>query len=54
MASARALAGGNAAEVVGREPAKAEELAAALGGAAAKRTGTARPSPPRRLNAGTQ
>jgi 8-hydroxy-5-deazaflavin:NADPH oxidoreductase len=36
MASAladRALAGGNAVEIIGRDPAKAKELAAALGGA---------------------
>ncbi|MDT7722123.1 MAG: 8-hydroxy-5-deazaflavin:NADPH oxidoreductase, partial [Mycobacterium sp.] len=29
----RALAGGNAVEIIGRDPAKANELAAALGGA---------------------
>ena len=46
MASAladRALAGGNAVEIIGRDPAKAKELAAAL--AAAPRSG--RPAPPR-------
>lgn len=31
--AARALAGGNAVEIIGRDPAKAEALAAALGGA---------------------
>ncbi len=29
----RALAGGNAVEIIGRDPVKAKELAAALGGA---------------------
>jgi len=46
MASAladRALAGGNAVEIIGRDPAKANELAAALDGAT-----VARPAPPRR------
>ncbi len=33
--AARALAGGNAVEIIGRDPAKAKELAAALGGATA-------------------
>src|ERR1700722_5510328 len=45
MASAladRALAGGNAVEIIGRDPAKAKELAAALGGAT---VGTARAAP---------
>src|SRR3954451_2123407 len=32
--AARALAGGNAVEVIGRDPAKAKELAATLGGGA--------------------
>ena len=44
MASAladRALAGGNAVEIVGRDPAKAKELAAALGGATVGTAGTA-------------
>ncbi|HEY3867684.1 MAG TPA: NAD(P)-binding domain-containing protein [Actinocrinis sp.] len=44
MASAlagRALAGGNAVEIIGRDPAKAKELAAALGGAAVGTAGTA-------------
>jgi predicted dinucleotide-binding enzyme len=44
MASAlagRALAGGNAVEIIGRDPAKAKELAAALGGATAGTAGTA-------------
>ena len=44
MASAlagRALAGGNAVEIIGRDPAKAKELAAALGGATVGTTGTA-------------
>lgn len=44
MASAlarRALAGGNAVEIIGRDPAKAKELAAALGGATAGTFGTA-------------
>ena len=44
MASAladRALAGGNAVEVIGRDPAKAKELAAALGGATVGTAGTA-------------
>jgi 8-hydroxy-5-deazaflavin:NADPH oxidoreductase len=43
MASAlaeRALAGGNAVEIVGRDPAKAKELAAALGGASVGTYGT--------------
>ncbi|MGW6480303.1 NADPH-dependent F420 reductase [Streptomyces sp. NPDC055059] len=46
MASAladRALAGGNAVEIIGRDPAKAKELAAALGGAT---VGTAGAAPP--------
>ena len=37
----RALAGGNAVEIVGRDPVKAKELAAALGGATAGTAGTA-------------
>ena len=44
MASAlagRALAGGNAVEIIGRNPSKAEELVAALGGATVGTTGTA-------------
>ena len=44
MASAlagRALAGGNAVEIIGRDPAKAKELADALGGATAGTAGTA-------------
>jgi 8-hydroxy-5-deazaflavin:NADPH oxidoreductase len=44
MASAladRALAGGNAVEIIGRDPAKAKELAAALGGATVGSAGTA-------------
>jgi predicted dinucleotide-binding enzyme len=44
MASAlaeRALAGGNAVEIVSRDPAKAKELAAALGGATVGMAGTA-------------
>jgi 8-hydroxy-5-deazaflavin:NADPH oxidoreductase len=44
MASAlagRALAGGNAVEIIGRDPAKAKELAATLGGAAVGTAGTA-------------
>jgi 8-hydroxy-5-deazaflavin:NADPH oxidoreductase len=44
MASAlagRALAGGNAVEIIGRDPAKAKELAAALGGAAVGTVGAA-------------
>jgi len=44
MASAladRALAGGNAVEIIGRDPAKANELAAALGGATVGAAGTA-------------
>jgi predicted dinucleotide-binding enzyme len=36
--AARALAGGNAVEIIGRDPAKAKELAAALGGGAAAGT----------------
>ncbi|MCX4815624.1 NAD(P)-binding domain-containing protein [Streptomyces sp. NBC_01239] len=39
--AARALAGGNAVEIIGRDSVKAKELAAALGGAAAGTTGTA-------------
>jgi 8-hydroxy-5-deazaflavin:NADPH oxidoreductase len=39
--AARALAGGNAVEIIGRDPAKAKELAAALGGATAGTAGTA-------------
>jgi predicted dinucleotide-binding enzyme len=44
MASAladRALAGGNAVEIIGRDPAKAKELAAALGDATVGSAGTA-------------
>jgi predicted dinucleotide-binding enzyme len=44
MASAlanRALAGGNAVEIIGRDPAKAKEVAAALGGATVGTEGTA-------------
>ncbi|WP_329060618.1 NADPH-dependent F420 reductase [Streptomyces sp. NBC_01429] len=44
MASAladRALAGGNAVEIIGRDPAKARELAAALGGATVGTAGAA-------------
>src|SRR6202162_2441819 len=44
MASAlagRALAGGNAVEIIGRDPVKAKELAAALGGATVGTDGTA-------------
>ena len=37
----RALAGGNAVEVIGRDAARAKELASALGGATAGTTGTA-------------
>ncbi|GAA1452271.1 NADPH-dependent F420 reductase [Nocardiopsis tropica] len=37
----RALAGGNDVEIIGRDPAKAEELAAALGGATAGAAGAA-------------
>ena len=37
----RALAGGNAVEIIGRDPAKAKELAAALGGATAGTAGAA-------------
>jgi 8-hydroxy-5-deazaflavin:NADPH oxidoreductase len=37
----RALTGGNAVEIIGRDPAKAKELAAALGGATAGTAGTA-------------
>jgi 8-hydroxy-5-deazaflavin:NADPH oxidoreductase len=43
MASAlagRALAGGNAVEIIGRDPVKAKELAAALGGATVGTAGT--------------
>jgi 3-hydroxyisobutyrate dehydrogenase-like beta-hydroxyacid dehydrogenase len=46
MASAlagRALAGGNAVEIVGRDPVKAKELAAALGGATVGMTDSPRP-----------
>ena len=39
--AARAVAGGNAVEIIGRDPAKAKELAAALGGATAGTFGTA-------------
>ena len=39
--AARALAGGNAVEIIGRDPAKARELAAALGGATAGTAGGA-------------
>jgi predicted dinucleotide-binding enzyme len=44
MASAlvgRALAGGNAVEIIGRDPVKAKELAAALGGGTVRTTGAA-------------
>jgi predicted dinucleotide-binding enzyme len=44
MASAlagRALAGGNAVEIIGRDPAKANEFTAALGGATVGTAGTA-------------
>src|ERR1700681_2979372 len=44
MASAladRALAGGNAVEIIGRDPAKAKELAATLGGATVGSASTA-------------
>jgi predicted dinucleotide-binding enzyme len=37
----RALAGGNAVEIIGRDPAKAKELAAALGGATVGAAGAA-------------
>ena len=37
----RALAGGNAVEIIGRDPAKADELAAALGGATVGAAGAA-------------
>ncbi|MBB5938960.1 NADPH-dependent F420 reductase [Streptomyces zagrosensis] len=37
--AARALAGGNAVEIIGREPAKAKELAGVLGGATAGAAG---------------
>jgi len=37
----RALAGGNAVEIIGRNPVKAEELAAALGGATVRTTDAA-------------
>ncbi|MFB7438178.1 NADPH-dependent F420 reductase [Streptomyces mirabilis] len=37
----RALAGGNAVEIIGRDPAKAKELAATLGGATVGTAGTA-------------
>jgi predicted dinucleotide-binding enzyme len=37
----RSLAGGNAVEIIGRDPAKAKELAAALGGATVGTAGTA-------------
>ncbi|MFI6566054.1 NADPH-dependent F420 reductase [Streptomyces sp. NPDC050534] len=39
--AARALAGGNAVEIIGRDPDKAKELAAVLGGATAGTAGTA-------------
>jgi predicted dinucleotide-binding enzyme len=39
--AARALAGGNAVEIIGRDPAKAKELVAALGGATVGSAGTA-------------
>ncbi|WP_447041732.1 NADPH-dependent F420 reductase [Streptomyces sp. DSM 118878] len=39
--AARALAGGNAVELIGRDPVKAKELAAALGGATAVAAGAA-------------
>jgi predicted dinucleotide-binding enzyme len=39
--AARALAAGNAVEIIGRDPAKAKELAAALGGATVGTAGTA-------------
>ncbi|MGV9796622.1 NADPH-dependent F420 reductase [Mycobacterium sp. NPDC003449] len=38
--AARALAGGNVVEIIGRDPAKAKELAAALGGATVGTAGT--------------
>ncbi|BBX45038.1 NAD(P)-binding domain-containing protein [Mycobacterium cookii] len=37
----RAIAGGNAVEIIGRDPAKAKELAASLGGATVGTAGTA-------------
>ncbi|MFD3605541.1 NAD(P)-binding domain-containing protein, partial [Streptomyces sp. NPDC058656] len=37
----RALAGGNAVEIIGRDPAKAKELADALGGATVGTVGAA-------------
>jgi predicted dinucleotide-binding enzyme len=37
--AARALAGGNAVEIIGRDPAKAKELAASLGGATVGKAG---------------
>ncbi len=40
----RALAGGNAVEIIGRDPAKAEKLAAALGGGATAGTFAAAPA----------
>jgi 3-hydroxyisobutyrate dehydrogenase-like beta-hydroxyacid dehydrogenase len=42
--AARALAGGHAVEVVGRDAAKAKDLAAVLGGGAT--AGTSAPPPP--------
>jgi 8-hydroxy-5-deazaflavin:NADPH oxidoreductase len=39
--AARALAGGNDVEIIGRDPARAKELASTLGGATAGTTGTA-------------
>ena len=39
--AARALAGGNAVEIIGRDPVKAKELVAALGGATVGAAGTA-------------
>jgi predicted dinucleotide-binding enzyme len=39
--AARALAGGNAVEIIGRDPAKAKEVAAALGGATVGTAGAA-------------
>jgi 8-hydroxy-5-deazaflavin:NADPH oxidoreductase len=39
--AARALAGGNAVEIIGRDPAKTKEVAAALGGATVGTTGAA-------------
>ena len=41
---ARAVAGGNAVEIIGRDPAKAKDLAAALGGGATAGTFGAAPA----------